>query len=524
MVFYAMNEIIIQKFGGSSLATLDDIRRCAKITAAAYQNNSNNNNHDNSHSNNNIVVVVSARGHFTDELLIDINSFSSSSPDIENSVSAIKNNIKILKNYKQNNHSEPNNIKENNIREKDLVLAAGEQISAGLFVLALNEIGIKAVALTGWQVPINSDGNYGNANIINIETEKIHKYLEQDYVIVITGFQGVYKEDITTLGRGGSDITAVALAVTLKAKECDIYTDVEGVFPMDPTLFKDQRPLKNITYQELSEMALGPRVLHSRAIDLAASYNQKVRIFSSFSVRAASNIMNSSLSPRITTNQTFGTEVTRNINHNNYDHYDNYLDNQGECLEKLFISGITAHNNRVKLKLITASKESTDSNAAPKANLLFLEFLNLLYSHSVSIDIINLNADNITIIAPKSEIEKLATFLPKLQIEQEEICLIYIVGSSLLKSIQINIINLIGMLKLKNIEVKFLNVTEVKLIIGINNNEVQDALELLYSLFNFSEIKATRSTHSQSNAESIITGNLASNSNNNANNNISVLG
>ncbi|MGI6453829.1 MAG: aspartate kinase [Syntrophomonadaceae bacterium] len=230
--------LIVSKFGGSSVASIERIRkvalRCKKMCAEG----------------NSMVVVVSAMGDTTDELIALARSASKRVPE----------------------------------RELDMLLATGEQQSAALLAITLNGMGCKAVSLTGWQAGIRSDSTFFRAKIKKIETERIKTELDQGKIVVIAGFQGITADnDITTLGRGGSDTTAVALAAALEAEKCIIFTDVAGVFTADPRIVKEARKLSQISYEEMLELAtLGAAVLQPRAAELAMLYNVDVEVRSSF--------------------------------------------------------------------------------------------------------------------------------------------------------------------------------------------------------------------------------------------------
>lgn len=168
-------------------------------------------------------------------------------------------------------------------REMDMLLTTGEQVTISLLAMALNEKGYEAISYTGWQAGITTEPVFGNARILNIETEKIQKQLNEGKIVVVAGFQGIDEHgEITTLGRGGSDTTAVALAAALKAEKCDIYTDVTGVFTTDPRYVKSARKLASISYDEMLELAnLGAGVLHPRAVEFAKNYGITLEVRSS---------------------------------------------------------------------------------------------------------------------------------------------------------------------------------------------------------------------------------------------------
>jgi aspartate kinase len=231
--------LIVQKYGGSSVADAEKIRNVARRIAKAKEEG------------NQVVVAVSAMGHTTDNL------------------------IKLA--YQVN--EQPGD------RELDVLLSTGEIVTSTLLALALESLGYKAVSLTGAQAGIQTDSTYSRARILRIDTKRVVSELEKGNVVIVAGFQGVTQEmDITTLGRGGSDTTAVALAASLNADACQIYTDVEGVYTADPHLIPEARKLKDIGYEEMLELAsYGARVMHSRAVELGELYNVPILVASSFS-------------------------------------------------------------------------------------------------------------------------------------------------------------------------------------------------------------------------------------------------
>lgn len=230
--------LIVQKFGGSSVADKERLFNVAGIISDAYR------------SGDRVVVVVSAQGDTTDDLL-------AKAAEISDSPSK---------------------------RELDMLLSTGEQISASLLAIALGTMRIPVVSLNAWQVGISSDSNYSNAKIKKIDTERLFRELDGGKVVIVTGFQGINKfDDVTTLGRGGSDTTAVALAAVLKADRCQIYTDVDGVYTADPRKVPTAKKLKEISYDEMLELAsLGAQVLHNRSVEMAKKYHVELEVLSSF--------------------------------------------------------------------------------------------------------------------------------------------------------------------------------------------------------------------------------------------------
>ena len=229
--------LIVQKFGGSSVKDRDRIFNVARIVANTHN------------AGNDVVVVVSAQGDTTDDLI-------AKAAEISHDPSA---------------------------REMDMLLATGEQISISLLAMALNEIGCHAISLTGWQAGFRTDRAYTKARITRLETERISSELERNRVVVVAGFQGLNKlDDITTLGRGGSDTSAVAIAAALHADRCQIFTDVEGVYTADPRKVRNTRKLEEITFDEMLELAsLGAQVLNNRSVELAKKYNVELEVLSS---------------------------------------------------------------------------------------------------------------------------------------------------------------------------------------------------------------------------------------------------
>ena len=230
--------LIVKKFGGSSVADAAKIQRVAGLIADDYSEG-----HD-------LVVVLSAQGDTTDDLLEKAAEIN------------------------------PNPSK----RELDVLLSTGEQISIALMGMALEKIGLPVVSLTGWQIGLETDSNYGRARIKRISIERLRRELDKRRIVIVAGFQGVNKfEDITTLGRGGSDTTAVAIAAVLHADKCQIYTDVEGVYTTDPRKVPDARKLEEITFDEMLELAsLGAQVLHNRSVEMAKRYSVNLEVLSSY--------------------------------------------------------------------------------------------------------------------------------------------------------------------------------------------------------------------------------------------------
>ena len=230
--------LIVQKFGGSSVANAERILHVAEIITGTYKKG------------NQVVVVLSAQGDTTDDLLAKAAEIN------------------------------PSGSK----REMDMLLNTGEQMSIALMAMAIERLGFPVVSLTGWQVGMETTAAYGAARIKRVSGSRIQEELDQNKIVLVAGFQGINKYgDVTTLGRGGSDTTAVARAVALRADLCQIDTDVDGVYTADPRKVPDARKLDEITFDEMLELAsLGAQVLHNRSVEMAKRYNMNIEVLSSF--------------------------------------------------------------------------------------------------------------------------------------------------------------------------------------------------------------------------------------------------
>ena len=230
--------LIVQKFGGSSVANLEKLELVAEHIIYEIKKG------------NKVVVVVSAQGKTTDRLIAEEEEIT-------------KNPVK---------------------REHDVLVSTGEQITIAKLAILLNSKNYKAVSLTGWQIPIITNSEFSNSRIRYIHNETIEEYLASDNIVIVAGFQGIDENgNITTFGRGGSDTTAVALAASLKAERCDIYTDVDGVYTTDPRIVEDVRKIKTISYEEMLELSsMGAKVLHNRCVEIGKKYNVPIYVKSTF--------------------------------------------------------------------------------------------------------------------------------------------------------------------------------------------------------------------------------------------------
>jgi aspartate kinase len=264
--------LIVQKYGGSSVTNVERIQRVAQRVVSYKKKGYS------------LIVVVSALGDTTDELVELANKINTQAPE----------------------------------REMDMLLSTGEQISVALLAMAIHKLGAQAISFTGAQVGIITDSSHTRARIIKINADKIQEELKKGKIVIVAGFQGVtLNHDITTLGRGGSDLTAVALAKELAADSCEIYTDVEGIYTTDPRIEPKARKIKEITYDEMLEMAsLGAQVMQSRSIEVAKKFNVPLHVRSSFTTKP-------------------GTMIIKEV----------------RMMEEVVVSGITLNKNEAKITL-----------------------------------------------------------------------------------------------------------------------------------------------------------------------------
>ena len=229
--------LIVQKFGGSSVANVERVRHVAQIITDTYAKG------------NSVIAVVSAQGDTTDDLI-------ATAKEITDTPSS---------------------------REMDVLLSTGEQISMSLLAMAIEQMGYPVISLTGWQAGFLTESTHRNARIKKINTERLQNELDKKNIVIVAGFQGLNRyDDITTLGRGGSDTSAVAIAAALKADKCEIYTDVDGVYTTDPRIVPNAHKLDEITYDEMLELATcGANVLHNRSVEMAKKYSVKMEVRSS---------------------------------------------------------------------------------------------------------------------------------------------------------------------------------------------------------------------------------------------------
>jgi len=350
--------LIVQKYGGSSVADAEGMKRVAARIVASKRDG------------NQVVVVVSAMGDTTDELI-----------DLANQVTPIPNG-----------------------RELDMLLTAGERISMALLAMAISSLGHEARSFTGSQAGVITDSSHGRARIIDVTPGRIQEALNEGAIAIVAGFQGISQDtkDITTLGRGGSDTTAVALAAALDADVCEIYTDVDGVFSADPRVVPSAKKLKSVTYDEMLELAAsGAKVLHLRCVEYARRYDLPIHVRSSFS-----------------TNE--GTWVVK-------DHP------EGDQMEQAIISGIAHDKSEAKITIV----------GVPDRTGVAARIFQAIADNDINIDMIVQNVSaaatgltDISFTLPKSEGANATQILQKLQGE---------VGfASILYDDQIGKISLVG--------------------------------------------------------------------------------
>lgn len=304
-------KLIVQKFGGSSVSNISKIVNVSQIITKVYNNGTN------------VVVVVSAQGNTTNKLIekmLEVNSNPSK-------------------------------------REMDVLLAVGEQISIALLTSYLEELGYPAISLTGWQAGIYTNGVHKNARIEYIDNSRIKRELAKNRIVIVAGFQGVtFDNNITTLGRGGSDTSAVALAVSLNAELCQIFTDVDGVYTADPRIVETAKKIDEITFDEMLEMSsLGAQILHNRSVELAKKYNVEIDVISSFNQKLGTRVKEDI---KLEKNSVRGITVDDNILIINVKHHDDKFSMMYKLEENnITISGISLSKNEFSLVINKDQKQ-----------------------------------------------------------------------------------------------------------------------------------------------------------------------
>ncbi len=397
--------IIVQKFGGSSVANAEKIFNVAGRIQDAYD------------AGNSVVVVVSAQGDTTDDLI----------------EKAAEINAKPSK------------------REMDVLLSTGEQITIALLAMALEKNKYPVVSLTGWQTPIKTNMVYGSARIEKVETTRLVNELDKGRIVIVAGFQGVNAvNDITTLGRGGSDTTAVALAAALRADVCEIYTDVDGVYTCDPRLVPDARKLNDISYDEMLELAsLGANVLHNRSVEMAKKYHVDLEVKSSFQKVA-------------------GTKVK-----------------EAGSVEKLLVRGVARDNDVARIAVVGID------DTPGKAYRMFA----LLAKKNINVDVIlqSIGRDNtkdISFTVSRSQMEEAVKILndnledlgAKEVTHDEKISKVSIVGSGMLSNPGVAA-RMFEALYDANINIRMISTSEIKVSVLIDEDMAEKAVQAIHHKF-----------------------------------------
>ena len=398
--------LIVQKFGGSSVADAEKIRRVAGIIADTYCEG------------NDVVVVLSAQGDTTDDLLekaAEINANPSK-------------------------------------RELDMLLSTGEQISVALMGMALEKIGLPVVSLTGWQVQMSTNFDYGNARIRSVSTERIRQELDKRRIVLITGFQGVNGlGDITTLGRGGSDTSAVAVAAALHADKCQIFTDVEGVFTADPRKVPSARKLDEITYDEMMELAsLGAQVLHNRSVEMAKRYGVDLEVLSSYERKPGTKVK----------------EVVRNV-------------------EQMKISGIAKDTNVARIAVV----------GVPDQPGIAFKLFRVLASAKINVDVILQSIDrngtnDISFTVSESDYEKTMALVTERKDSlgyadlygDKSVAKVSIVGAGMLSSSGVAA-TMFEALSDAKINIQMISTSEIKVSVLIDEVNADRAVQVIHNKF-----------------------------------------
>lgn len=394
--------LIVQKFGGSSVANPERLFNVARIVSDTYNKK------------NSVVVVVSAQGDTTDDLIekaMEINPHPSK-------------------------------------REMDALLSTGEQISAALLAMALEKLGYPVISLTGWQAGFHTDTNHGASRIKDVQAERIENELAKNNIVIVTGFQGINRyDDITTLGRGGSDTSAVAIAAVLKADLCQIYTDVDGVYTADPRKVKNAKKLDEITFDEMLELAtLGAQVLHNRSVEMAKKYNVNLEVVSSLE-------------------RVPGTKVKEVIK-----------------VEKMLIRGVTSDKNVARISIM----ELPDSPG------IAFKIFSALASRRIDVDIIlqsigRNNTKDISFTVSKDNkdlaIEVLHSVIPNASVTcNDQISKVSIVGAGMQSNPGVAA-KMFEALADANINIQMISTSEIKLSVLIDQKDTDRAVRVIHEAF-----------------------------------------
>lgn len=407
-----MHNIIVQKYGGSSVANTKRIqhvaRRIVRCKRQGYK----------------IVVVVSALGDTTDRLLT-----------LSRSITRVPSE-----------------------RELDMLVSTGEQVSGALLAMAIHKLGEEAISFTGAQVGIITDSSHTKARIIDVSAERIIRELEADKIVIVAGFQGMTPErDITTLGRGGSDLTAVALAKSLDAKVCEIYTDVEGIYTADPRIVKNARKLDRVSYEEMLELAsLGAQVMQPRSIEVASKFKIPLHIRSSF-------------------NNQKGTIISEEV----------------KMMEKVFVSGVTVNKKEAKITICDV----------PDKPGLAAKIFNGLAAKNINVDMIIQNisrtgtkATDVSFTVQKDDLHKTLKTAKEISASigaegvtsDSNIAKVSVIGIGMRAHAGVAA-KMFSALASKKINIEMISTSEIKISCVISKNRAEDAVKILHKAFKLSK-------------------------------------
>ena len=398
--------LVVKKFGGTSVANKERIYNVANRCIEEYKKG------------NDVVVVLSAMGKYTDELIEKAQDINENPPK----------------------------------REMDMLLTIGEQMSVSLMAMAMAKLGVPAVSLNGFQVAMHTTSVYGNARLKRIDCERIKNELEQRRIVIVTGFQGINKyDDYTTLGRGGSDTTAVALAAALHADKCEIYTDVDGVYTADPRKVKSARKINEITYDEMLELAtLGAGVLHNRSVELAKKYGVELVVRSS-----------------LNTNE--GTVVK-----------------EGKKMEKMIVSGVASDSDAARVAVVGLKDEPGVAfklfNALAKNNInvdMILQSVGRHGTKDISFTCSSLDADDAArIINDSMEFESIDV--------NKEVSKVSIVGAGMQSNAGVAA-KMFEALYDANINIRQISTSEIRVTVLIDAKNTERAMNAIHDKFDLGE-------------------------------------
>lgn len=401
--------LVVKKFGGSSVADNERImnvaRRCLEDYRKGHQ----------------VVVVLSAMGKTTDGLIAKAHEIDPNPPK----------------------------------RELDMLLVTGEQVSVSLMAMAFHSLGVPAVSLNGVQVPMQTTSAYGTAKLKRIRTERIRNELESRKIVIVTGFQGINRyEDMTTLGRGGSDTTAVALAAALHADVCEIYTDVEGVYTADPRIVPHARKLKEVSYDEMLEFAsVGAKVLHNRSVEMAKKYGVRMVVLSSLT-RAE------------------GTVVK-----------------EGAKMERMLVSGVAADKNTARISVIGVKNEPG----------IAFKIFNMLARNHINVDIIiqsvgREDRKDISFTVARTDLQEAMTLLNENQAAitaqkitcEEGVAKVSIIGAGMLSNPGVAA-KMFEALYGGNINIKMIATSEIRITVLIDEEDANRAVRMVHDAFELAD-------------------------------------